>query len=424
MKLTGRIVLILSLALLLLAGCGGSGGDDGSVTPAPPPPADPQAPATQAGSAADNAIDAIEISAEGGDGALKGAFAVTNSFGAGKAFGRNQTSSLTSILTERFNGTNLRSKGAILQQMSDCPAGGSVDIIENISTDTETRFMVQFNQCRNRSVNNGIEVESLLDGFADLQGLLMIDGSNGSLVLNTTFENFRVQTSIVSSGIVLDDTFFPDFSQNINVTINDFTTCGSDFTGPFSMTSNGTITARQDANGDGDFNDSGDTDSNITFTDYNTNGEATGSTAPGSTGSSCDISFTEINVDTSGGVSFTDNINPGASFALSSPLSDPLRINQRGEPGGSSYTIDGTLTVSVNEPCIDETSLTFTFLTTERIFVPDFAKCPTAGQLLVTLNDTGITVTYTESGGVEVISGDTVETFDSCDDIDACRNAI
>jgi hypothetical protein len=59
----------------------------------------------------------------------------------------------------------------------------------------------------------------------------------------------------------------------------------------------------------------------------------------------------------------------------------------------------------------------------ERIFVPDVAKCPTAGQLLVTLNDTDITVTYTESGGVEVISGDTVETFDSCDNIDACRNA-
>jgi hypothetical protein len=80
--------------------------------------------------------------------------------------------------------------------------------------------------------------------------------------------------------------------------------------------------------------------------------------------------------------------------------------------------------VSVDEPCIDETALTFTFLTTERIFVPDFAKCPTAGQLMVTLNDTEITVTYTESGGVTVSSGGTEETFDSCDDIDACRNAI
>ena len=105
-------------------------------------------------------------------------------------------------------------------------------------------------------------------------------------------------------------------------------------------------------------------------------------------------------------------------------MSDPLSINERVEPGGSSYTIDGTLTVSVNEPCIDETSLTFTFLTTERIFVPDFAKCPTAGQLLVTLNDTEITVTYTESGGVTVSSDGTEETFDSCDNIDACRSSI
>jgi hypothetical protein len=80
--------------------------------------------------------------------------------------------------------------------------------------------------------------------------------------------------------------------------------------------------------------------------------------------------------------------------------------------------------VSVNESCIDETSLTFTFATTERIFVPDFAKCPTAGKLIVTLNDDDITVTYTASGGVEVIAGDTVETFDSCDDIDACRDSI
>jgi hypothetical protein len=165
-----------------------------------------------------------------------------------------------------------------------------------------------------------------LDGFADLPVLLIIDGSSGSQVFNTTFDNFRVQTSIVSSGIVLDDIFFPDFSQSINVTINDFTTGGGDFTGPFSMTSNGTITTRQDANGDGDFNDNGDTDSSVTFTDYDTNGEATGSTAPSSTGSSCDISFTEIDVATSGGVSFTDNNNQEASFAISSPSNDPLRI--------------------------------------------------------------------------------------------------
>jgi hypothetical protein len=192
------------------------------------------------------------------------------------------------------------------------------------------------------------------------------------------------------------------------------------------MTSNGTITTRQDANGDGDFNDSGDTDSSVTFTNYDTNGEAIGSTAPSSTGSSCTINFTEIDVTASGDVSFTDNNNPGASFAISSPPSDPLSINQRAEIGGNSYTIDGTLTVSVDrgkDPCIDADSLTFAFLTTERIFVPDSSPCPTAGRLMVTLNDTPITVAYTASGGVEVSSGDTVETFDSCDDIDACRSS-
>jgi hypothetical protein len=143
MKLIGRIAVILSLALLLLAGCGGSSDDNGSAPP-PQPPANPQAPATQAGSAADSAIDAIEISAEGGDGALKGVFAATNSFGGGEALGQDRTRSFATILTKRFKGTNLRSKAAILQQMADCSAGGSVDIIENISTDTETRFMVQF----------------------------------------------------------------------------------------------------------------------------------------------------------------------------------------------------------------------------------------------------------------------------------------
>jgi hypothetical protein len=316
-------------------------------------------------------------------------------------------------MTDRFNGINLRSKATVLQQMADCSAGGSLEIIEN----TESRFTVQYDQCRERFIdNNGTEVELLTDGLIDLQGIITISGSNGSLESNTTLENLTIQTSIVSSGILLED-IFANFAGSNTVTINDFTTCGTDFTGPFSLTTNGTIQISQVVSADE--GDGTATDTSVTFTNYTANGVATGSTD-----ANCVISFTEIDVATSGGVSFTDNNNPGESFSISSPVSDPLRINERVEPGGTSYTLNGRMMVSVNESCIDETSLTFTFATTERIFVPDFAKCPTAGKLIVTLNDDDITVTYTASGGVEVIAGDTVETFDSCDDIDACRDSI
>ena len=424
MKLIGRIAAILGLALVLLTGCDGSGDDNGPVTPPPQ--------SNQAAGAADNAIDAMEISAEGGGESLKGSFAATKAFEVGKAFRRNQPRGLTSIMAKRFNIKNFHSKAAVLQQMVDCPAGGSQEIINNISTDTELRFTVQYDQCRDRAVDdNGTELERLRNGLEDLQLLIMISGSSGSIEVNETFENLTTQISIVSSGIVLVDAL-DNIERRNTVAINDFTNCGDDITGQFSLTSNGTIQISSDGNADGDVNDSDDTDTSAIVTNYAANGTTIVATEEGTdpNAPNCNITaFLEIDVATSGSVSFTDNINPRASFAISSPMGDPLRINERVEQGGRSYTIDGTLTVSVdriNDPCIEQDRLTFRFTTPpmERIFIPDFQPCPTAGQLMVELNGDEITVNYTASGGVEVISGDMVETFDSCDDIDACRSSI
>ena len=255
-----------------------------------------------------------------------------------------------------------------------------------------------------------------MDGFADIHELLTIDPSGASLEENSTFENFTLRTSIVSSGIVLEEISL-NLVESATVTI-DATSCGSDFTGTVSLTLNGTIQLHQDANADGDVTDSVDTDTIATLTNYTANGEAAGSTDP-----NCNISFTEVTVTTSGSVSFTDNNNPGESFSISSPASDPLVINVREETGGTSYSIDGALTVSVNEPCIAEDTLTFRLTTTVRIFIPDFSDCPTAGQLMVMLNGTEITVIHTDTGGVIVRSGDAEETFDSCEDIDVCRSS-
>ena len=391
-------------------GGGGNGGADGVSL---------QAIALSSPSAAINAILALLLASEAGEDVLKSSSAATKSFGVGETYKSNWTRSLTSILNERFDVMNLPGKTIILQQTTNCPDGGTFEIIENIQTDTESRLTVRYDQCRTRFVdNNGTEVERLLDGFAVTRDLQTIDISSALLEQDVTFENLTVQTSIVSSGIVLEKTF-ANLERRDIVTINDFTTCGGSFTGSFSLTANGTIIRNQDLNTDGDFSDDSDTDTSEIFTNYVSSSEVIGSTD-----SSCNISITEANLTTSGGAGLIDNNNPGKSFAVNSPSSEPLRINQRVEPGGMSFSLNGTQTSSVDEPCIEENMLTFRFTTTERIFLPDSQRCPTSGQVIVIQGGEEITVTYTDSGGVVVSSVDTEEIFDSCDDIVVCPNGL
>jgi hypothetical protein len=432
MKLTERIVPTLSLVLLLVAGCRGyvSGGDDGESDDDVIPTIDARA--TQAANAPVKAISAQIQASEAQKIDLNASFAATKSFGGWKALRRNQASNPTSRLNERFsrlngrfsrlngrfNDTSLRKNAFVLRQLANCPDGGTVDIINDIDTDTEFRLTVRFSECR--IVDNGTGTEILSDGFADLHELLTITSSSASLKDETTFENLTIKTSNVSSGIVLEN-IFANFEGTETVEINDFTACGTAFEGRVSLTADGTVEISLDANEDGDFSDSDDddTDTSVTFTNYVYTGEATGSTDSG-----CEIvDVTEATYTTSGEASLTDKNNPGGSFIVSSPSSDPIIINIRKEQGGVSYATDGTLAVSVDEPCIEANSLTFRFTTTVRIFIPDSENCPTAGQLMVTLNNDNITIDYTASGGVIVTTSDSMEEYDSCDEIEACPNA-
>jgi hypothetical protein len=424
MKLTESIVPTLSLVLLLVAGCRGyvSGGDGGGSDDDVIPTIDARA--TQAANAPIKAISAQTQASEAQQIDLSASFAATKSFGGWKALRRNQASSPTYRLNERFsrlngrfNDTSLRKNAFVLQQLANCPDGGTVDIINNIDTDTEFRLTVRFSECL--IVDNGTGTEIFSDGFADLHQLLTITSSSASLKGETIFENLTIKTSNVSSGIVLEN-IFANFEGTETVEINDFTACGVAFEGRVSLTADGTVEISQDANEDGDFSDSDDddTDTSVTFTNYVYTGEATGSTDSG-----CEIDVSEATYTTSGEASFTDKNNPGGSFIVSSSSSDPIIINIRKEQGGFSYATDGTLTVSVDEPCIEANSLTFRFTTTVRIFIPDSENCPTAGQLMVTLNNNNITIDYTASGGVIVTTSDSMEEYDSCDEIEACPNA-
>ncbi len=128
----------------------------------------------------------------------------------------------------------------------------------------------------------------------------------------------------------------------------------------------------------------------------------------------CDI--TGGTIQESGATSYTDNLDASENVSITISASNPLTLTWTSVTGGDTYRISGT--ISVVTQCFTGT---LTLATTTPIFIPTDADCPTAGVVTVSGDVTG-TVVYTSTGGVQIkdSSGAVVETYSSCDDVQAC----
>lgn len=122
----------------------------------------------------------------------------------------------------------------------------------------------------------------------------------------------------------------------------------------------------------------------------------------------------------SGKFSYTDNLGSTGTESLDISVADPLSLTwTRVTTGttGVSYTLNGT--VSMATSCFTGA---FSLATTQNIFYPTNADCPTAGTLVV-WGDVNGSVVYTAAGGVTIKdqAGAVVETYASCKEAQACQ---
>ncbi len=154
--------------------------------------------------------------------------------------------------------------------------------------------------------------------------------------------------------------------------------------------------------------------SDFTGSAYNFVDSATSFTLDATSNLDGTCTATSGQIKESGAVAHTDYIDSKGNTSLD--ITSPLTLAWASVTGGDSYNLSGSF--NMQTPCFTGS---LTLATTNDIFVPTGATCPTAGVVTVSGTVNG-SVVYTSSGGITIedSQGTPVENYPTCDQAKGC----
>lgn len=391
-QILSPVMAILAISALALAGCGGSSGT--GTTPAAntaaQKTASSSAPKTvsSAGTASRKQLTAM-MSAMRSNALVRPTVSqYTGGTDVPTAYSQMQASR-----------SQMQALGAPSAATSTCPVSGTITTTPN---NTNTGGTMTFNAC-------------VLDGDVNGDGVLeriTLNGQTAYDMTNTGFSFADTNIHIVANQLTGNTVggVFLDATSNASGSATFATAPSQANPNPdYTMSMNGSQAVKVSLAANGTW----DVDQSMTFN--NASAAITGVTTD-NTGKLTGLTVTE-----SGGIAMTDNLNANNSMSVSIAAASPLVMKMTFGAGFMTQTMDGTATITTS--CFS--NLTMTLATVTPMTIPSGnggPVCPTAGKLNVTAGGGTATITFTATGGMEIVdSAGTKTTYASCSLAGACN---